>query len=90
MCSVECRSYAKCEGLICELDVFSYNNTYETVKPFYVFSTIQVFEIVYESRGKLIGGSLSRERKVSSRPSENKGGDSYLLHGCYIRSRFIS
>src|SRR6218665_42508 len=34
-----------------------------------------VFEIVYESRGKLIGGSLSRERKANSRPSENEGGD---------------
>ena len=32
-------------------------------------------EIVYESRGKLTGGSLSRERKVNSRPSENEGGD---------------
>ena len=34
-----------------------------------------MFEIVYESRGKLIGGSLSSERKASSRPSENEGGD---------------
>ena len=33
-------------------------------------------EIVYESRGKLIGGSLSRERKANGRPSENEGGDS--------------
>src|SRR6218665_1063086 len=35
-----------------------------------------VSEIVYESRGKLIGGSLSRLRKANSRPSENEGGDS--------------
>jgi len=34
-----------------------------------------VSEIVYESRGKLIGGSLSRERKANSRPRENEGGD---------------
>ena len=32
-------------------------------------------EIVYESRGKLNGGSLSREREAKSRPSENEGGD---------------
>ena len=52
--------------------MFSFNNnTYKTEKSFYVFSIIpkewgilrrirQVSEIVYESRGKLIGGSLSR------------------------------
>ena len=34
-------------------------------------------EIVYESRGKLIGGSLSREKKAKSRPSANEGGDIY-------------
>ena len=28
-----------------------------------------MIEIVYESRGKLIGGSLSRERTVKGRPS---------------------
>jgi len=37
-----------------------------------------VSEIVYESRGKLIGRSLSKERKVNSRPSENEGGDSLI------------
>ena len=35
-------------------------------------------EVVYDSRGKLIGGSLSRERKVKSRPSEKEGGDNRL------------
>ena len=34
-------------------------------------------EIVYESRGKLVGGSLSRGRKANSRPSENEDGDIY-------------
>src|SRR6218665_32774 len=30
---------------------------------------VPVSEIVYESRGKLIGGSLSKEREAKSRPS---------------------
>ena len=38
-----------------------------------------MFEIVYESRGKLISGSLSRERKANSRPSENEGCDRTVL-----------
>src|SRR6218665_1241904 len=50
-------------------DRFTYSLKYQNsrVRP--------VSEIVYESRGKLIGGSLSRERKANSRPSENEGGD---------------
>src|SRR6218665_1646951 len=43
-----------------------------------------VFEIVYESRGKLIGGSLSRERKANSRPSENEGGDNHIFKLVHI------
>src|SRR6218665_1635617 len=34
-------------------------------------------EIVYESRGKLIGGSLSRERTVEKSTIRNEGGDIY-------------
>src|SRR6218665_1292618 len=41
-------------------------------------------EIVYESRGKLIGGSLSRERTVEKSTIRNEGGDTFkallLLH----------
>ena len=36
-------------------------------------------EIVYESRGKLIGGSLSRERTVEKSTIRNEGGDSIYV-----------
>ena len=35
-------------------------------------------EIVYESRGKLIGGNLSRERTVEKLTIRNEGGDSIM------------
>jgi len=43
----------------------------------------QVYEIVCESRGKLIGGSLPKRRKANSRPSESEGGyTAYPKHDC--------